>query len=65
MCARLSFPYPLKKEEIMVNTLQKIQSFEQLSVSDNCAVLPIIVDGTKAKKFFYEIIANSNNINKR
>ena len=49
----------------MVNTLQKVQSFEQLSVSDNCAVLPIIVDGTKAKKFFYEVIANSNNINKR
>lgn len=49
----------------MVDTLQKIQSFEQLSVSDNCAVLPIIVDGTKAKKFFYEVIANSNNTNKR
>ncbi len=65
MYARLCFPCPQKRGKQMVDTLQKIQSFEQLSVSDNCAVLPIIVDGTKAKKFFYEVIANSNNINKR
>lgn len=49
----------------MVNTLQKVQSFEQLSKYDNCAVLPIIVDGMKAYKFFYSSLANSNNTNKR
>ena len=49
----------------MTNTLQKIQSFKQLSKHDNCAILPIIVDGMKACKFFYTDLANSNNTNER
>jgi hypothetical protein len=49
----------------MTNTLQKIQSFEQLSAHDSCIALPIIVDGMKAYKFFYANLTNSKNTNKR